>query len=111
MAINSFPTRQHKSKLGFEFTTTIATSGDTETLLIPPIGAGPLISVTAIPGANTASVKSSTSPTATVKAGSGTFQDWPGGDVTSTTTKTLEGAVTALKFTAVGGSCDFEVVA
>jgi hypothetical protein len=94
--------------LGFTNFVTVAT-GDTEILAIPPLDAGHQISVTAIPGSNTALVEHTTSPDADVAA-SATWQEWPSGSVTSTTSDTIVSPVTGLRFSATGGQCKFEVV-
>jgi len=94
--------------LGFTNFVTVAT-GETNILAIPPLDAGHQISVTAIPGANTAKVEHTTSPDADVAA-SAVWQDWPSGSVTITTSDIVEGPITGLRFSATGGQCKFEVV-
>lgn len=94
--------------LGFTNFVTVAT-GETEILKIPPLDSGTQISVTAIPGSNTALVQHTTSPDADVVA-SATWQDWIYGSVTDTTNGVIIAPITGLKFGATGGQCKFEVV-
>lgn len=94
--------------LGFTHKSTVA-DGATEVLLVPPLDSGAHVSVSAIPGANTALVEFTTTPDADVAA-SGVWQEWPDGSVTSTTSNKVMSPITGLRFSATGGDCSFEVV-
>ena len=96
------------SFLGFTNFTT-AEDGVPEILKIPPLDSGHKISVTAIPGANTALVEHTTSPDADVES-SATWQEWPHSSVTATTSDVISSPITGLRFIATGGQCSFEVV-
>jgi len=95
--------------LGFTDYITVLT-GETSTLAIPPLDSGHQISVTAIPGGNTALVQHTTSPDADVADDSALWQDWIYGSVTATTVGVVIAPITGLKFGATGGTCNFEVV-
>lgn len=94
--------------LGYTGFVTVA-AGETDILKVPPLDTGHQISVTAIPGGNTAKVEHTTSPDADVAA-SAVWQEWPSGSVISTTSDTIVSPVTGLRFSATGGQCKFEVV-
>lgn len=83
--------------------------GESEVIAIPTLDRNK-ISVTAIPGANTALVKFTTSSDAAVAADTATWQEWIYGSVTSTTNGVVMSPITGLKFEATGGTCNFEVV-
>lgn len=95
--------------IGFSYSATIG-AAETEILPIPPLDSGAQISVTAIPGANTALVQHTTSSDVSVAAETATWVDWPSGSVTVTTSDVVDSPITGLKFTATGGDCTFEVV-
>lgn len=95
--------------LGWTDYVTVAT-GETEIIVIPPLDSGHKISVTAIPGSNTALVQHSTSSNADVLADTATWQDWLHGSVMDTKNGVVISPITGLKFSATGGSCEFEVV-
>jgi len=95
--------------LGYTDFVTVATGGTT-TLAIPPLDSGHQITVTAIPGVNTALVQHTTSTDAKVAAGAAVWQNWIYGSVTATTVGVIIAPITGLKFGATGGTCNFEVV-
>lgn len=95
--------------LGFTHSATVEGAA-TEVLRIPPLDSGAQISVTAIPGANTALVESTTSTDAKVIAGTAVWVAWPQGSVTVTTQDVITSPVTGIRFSATGGQCSFEVV-
>jgi hypothetical protein len=95
------------SKTKIQKTFTVAAS-DTETYYLPA-GSVP-VTVTVIPGSNTGLVQYTTSSESAAVAGTATWQNWAKGSVTSTASDTLLGPVTALKFSATGGSVTFEIV-
>lgn len=91
------------------YSDSITITSTTEILQIPTLFSGAKISVTAIPGANSALVEHTTSLDEDVLA-SAVWQEWPSGTVTETTGDVITSPITGLRFTAIGGECTFEIV-
>lgn len=87
------------------------TAGSPATVVISHTPAGRDITVTAIPGGGgTANVQFSTSSDAEVAAATATWQDWPSGAVSSTTSDRVLSQITALKLIATTADAVFELV-
>lgn len=95
--------------LGWTNYITVA-DGETEIVSIPPLDSAHRISVTAIPGSNTALVQYTTSSDADVIADTATWQNWIYGSVSATTNGVVIAPITGLKLGATGGECNFEIV-
>lgn len=95
--------------LGFTQFVTVATDSN-EVVMIPPLQSGQKVPVGAIPGSNTANVHHTLSSDADVIADTATWKEWACGPVTETTHDYLEAPATALKLSAAGGTCTFEIV-
>lgn len=83
--------------------------GETDTVKLPQKTP---VTVTVVPGSNIGLVQYTTSPESAIDANpaTATWINWAKGSVTSTASDTLLGPVTALKFSATGGSVTFEIV-
>ena len=94
---------------GFEYTETIASGANGNTILIPEIDNN-LITCTIIAGANIGKFQFSTSLDASVIAGTCTWQDWPDGSVTGTNSSVISGPITGLRGVSVSGEIVIEVI-
>ena len=91
-----------------QYTETVATTVTGDNVLMSGFRGNP-ISVTVLPS-GTAKVEYTNHPFADVIAGTaGIWADWAAGSVTSTTTATLFGPVTALRIVSVSGSASIVI--
>ena len=80
-------------------------SGESEIIKSPPFPC----SINCIPGGNTGNVYATNSSEAAIAGDTATWVAWSLGAVTSSSADCLLAPVTALKFTATGGTVVFEV--
>ena len=93
--------------VGFEYSETIADGANGNTVLIPGLSGHEAISCTLIAGANTGKIQFTTSPEASITAGTETWQDWDG-VTTGTGTDVLIAPVTAIRGVSTSGEVKVE---
>jgi len=103
-------TKRDFNPLGYTHKETIADGVTGDYIVVPPLGDGTRVSCTVIAGAGTGKIQFTTSPDSEVIAGTATWQDWPEGNSTGTTSDTLIGPVTALRGVSVSGEIKIEIV-
>jgi len=97
--------------LGYFYAETLATGVTSDAVVIPPLKVGQKnVTVTMINGGNTGSIEFTTSSDALVTSGGATWQTWPLGVVTGTTSDALIGPVTALRGKSALGEVKYEIV-
>jgi len=94
-----------------EYTKEIADGENGEAVYVHPHNAAMGgITCTVIPNGNTGKFQTTTSPRASIEAGTATWSDWPDGEVTETTSDVITGPVTGIRGVSVSGAIDIEIV-
>ena len=109
MAIATLTKRQGVN-IGYYYEETIADGTNGDTIKIPPLQEGASVTCTIESSGNTGKVQFTTSSDADVTAGTETWQDWPSGNVTATTTDRIVSPVTGVRGVSVSGEVVFQVI-
>jgi hypothetical protein len=104
-------TLKDASTKGYEYTETIATGADGDTIRIPLLGPGnPEITCTLVAGANTGKFQISTDIDSIIAADTAIeWQDWDVGDSTGTITRVWKAPVSAIRGVSVSGEINITV--
>jgi len=104
-------TKRQGRQPGYEYTAEILDGVTGPSIIIPPMGSeGARVTCTIITTGNSGKFQFTTSPDADVAADTATWQDWPGGNKTSTFSDSLLAPVTAVRGVSVSGAIDIEVL-
>lgn len=96
---------------GIAYSEAIADGENGDALILTPVeNASGRVTCTIVSSGNTGKVQFTTSLIASVEAETATWQDWPKGNVTATTSDVLTGPVTAVRGVSVSGALTFEAV-
>lgn len=95
--------------LGYDYHETIGDGLTGVSVFIPSISVPTKVTCTVNP-AGSAKMQYSTSSLASVKAGTGTWQDWPLGAIAVITSDSLISPVTALRGVSVTGSVTIDII-
>jgi len=94
-----------------EYTEAIADGENGEAVYVHPHNSNSGgITCTVIPNGNTGKIQTTTSPKASIVAGTATWSDWAEGDVTTTTSDVITGPVTGIRGASVSGAITIEIV-
>jgi len=109
MAVQAMVERALGRKPGYHHTEQLADGITGDPVVVPPLNGQPVTCTIRITGVS-GKVQFTTSTDAAVAAGTAVWQDWPEGTVTTNTSDTLLGPVTAVRGVSVSGVIDFDVV-
>jgi len=103
-------TKRESWQLGYTYEETIAGGQTGDVVIIRPDNSKGSITCTIIAGSNEGKFQFTTSPDASVKAGTCVWIDWPKGAVSGTNYDVIAGPVTAVRGVSVSGEINIEIV-
>lgn len=105
-------TKRESWREGYEYAETIADGENGDTVHLTPFGLNKTrLSCKVITGANTGKFQFTTSPDASVIAGTAVWSDWPKGEIIGTDWDVLTAPATGVRGVSVSGEVKIEVVA
>lgn len=95
---------------GWEYKEIMTAGVNSDTIRIPPLNEGAMVSVSLVIATGEGKIQFTTSPDADVIADSAEWQDWPLGLCTDTCSDALIGPATGLRLVRVSGTVGIEII-